>query len=133
MNAIEKAIEWKTQSGKKAIVRLALQTSRIVDADGDRCELACCELNIVAEVAGISEGFTISRRPVTVAGTTYPATIGRLAIPAAQLAEIEAVLAEIHGTPDWQAHERAEAAANVAAARYAAHAENLEKFIARNI
>ena len=133
MNAIEKAIEWKTQSGKKAIVRLALQTSRIVDADGDRCEVACCELNIVAEVAGITEGYTISRRPITVAGTTYPATIGRLAIPAAQLAEIDSVLAEIHGTPEWQAHERAAAAANVTAARYAEHAENLEKFMARNI
>jgi len=119
MNAIEKKIEWKTGSGKAAIVAISLQTSETAYCDGDEHELACCKLHTTAEVSGMGYvGFEISRKPVTVAGTTYHATIGKLVIPAAPLAEIDEALAEIYATPDWKAKEAAEAAKKVADAKF---------------
>ena len=79
MPAIEKKITWTTKSGKHVEVRISFATSRVADADGDRCEVPCCELHIAGEVQGMGVvGYAINRKPVQVAGTTYPATIGKL-------------------------------------------------------
>ncbi len=119
MYAIDKKIEWTTGSGKQATVAIRLQTSRIVDADGDRCEVPCCDLSITADVAGMGiMSYGIDRLPATVAGVVYPARAGRLAIPAAQLAEIDAVLAGVYATPEWQAKQQAAAKAKIANREY---------------
>ena len=119
MNTIEKKIEWETGSGKKASVAIHLQTSKTAYCDGDEHELACCILNTTAEVAGMGTvGYIINRKPVTVAGTTYYATIGKLVIPASPLIKIDEALAEVYATPEWKANEAKEAARNADEAKF---------------
>ena len=126
MPAIEKKITWTTKSGKHVEVRISFATSRVADADGDRCEVPCCELHIAGEVQGMGVvGYAINRKPVQVAGTTYPATIGKLVIPAVQLAEIDAVMAEVYATPEWQANERAKVQSEAARVEYEAAQEKM--------
>lgn len=128
MNKIERRIEWKTASGKQAEIIIALQISRTVDADGDRCEAPCCDLNFRASVLGMGTlGYRISREPVLVGGTLYPASIGKLVIPAVQLAEIDAVLADIYATPEWQAKEAGIEANKKADAKYDQHRAFMRK------
>jgi len=108
---IEKTVAWTTGSGKKAAVEITLELSETIDLDGDRSEM----------------GYTIDREPVMLGGTTYPAHIGRLLIPAAQLAEIDAVLTEIYARPEWQAKVAAEKRARKADIKVAEHMEKMRQ------
>jgi len=130
MSRIEKKIAWTTKGGKPARITIQLETSKEVEADGDMCEVPCCELQIEAEVAGLPQIGPIARRSVTVAGDTYPATIGKLVIPAAQLAQVDTALSEIYATPEWQAKLAAEAADAAAEWKYAEHATAMRRHMA---
>ena len=128
MYAIEKKIEWSTTAGKKAVVAIRLQTRRAVSADGEMCEVACCDLGIVAEVEGHGiTGYGIDHRPITVNGIIYPGRAGKLAIPAAQLQEIDATLAEVYATPEWQAKVQAEKNQEAASREYDAYRARMAK------
>lgn len=106
----DQIIEWRTKSGKRTMVRIWLETEQPVDLDGDQATVAVCERRIHAEVEGFGvAGFTLDRRVVILGGITYPASIGRLLIPAEQLARIESALHRIDTSPEWQAHLAAEA------------------------
>ena len=130
MTTTTKKIEWTLTSGKKASVTIDHQTTRAIDADGDKIDVKCCEMHITGEVQGLgSVGYTITRRPVTVAGNTYPATIGKLAIPADKLAEIDAAIAEIEATPEWRAKVAAEERALAADLEYEKHREKMRKIM----
>ena len=125
-----KKIEWTLTSGKKAAVTIELQTTRTIDADGDKFEVACCEMYITGQVDGVGDvGCKITRTPVAAGGTTYPATIGKLAIPADKLAEIDAAVAEIEATPEWRAKVVAEERALAASLKYEAHREKMRKIM----
>ena len=125
---IEKRIEWTTASGKDAAITIVFRTEETVDADGDRCDVPACKIRINAEVAGMEIiGMPISRKPVNAGGANYPATIGGLVIPTDVLGQIDAVLAEIHATPQWQAQENAAAAGRKASAGYEKHRAFMRK------
>ena len=130
MTTTTKKIEWTLTSGKKASVTIELQTTKTIDADGDKFDVKCCEMHILGEVQGLGTvGYTIARTPVTVAGTTYPATIGKLAIPADKLLEIDAAIAEIEATPEWRAKVAAEERALAADLEYEKHREKMRKIM----
>ena len=125
-----KKIEWNLTSGKKASVTIDHQTTKSCDADGYKCEVACCEMYITGQVDGVGDvGCKITRTPVEAGGTTYPATIGKLAIPADKLAEIDAAVAEIEATPEWRAKVVAEERALAASLKYEAHREKMRKIM----
>lgn len=112
-------IEWITESGL-ACVAISFATTKKVFADGDECDAACCELRISAEVD--EEDFELAGKELLSANSDE-----RVPIPAAQLAEIEAALAAIYATPEWQAKEAAKANAAKANADYAAHREKMRQ------
>jgi hypothetical protein len=130
MASSSKTIEWTLTSGKKAAVAIELQTTKTVDADGYKIDVKCCEMHITGSVEGRGTvGYTITRKPVTVGGTTYPATIGKLCIPAASLAEIDAAIAEIEATPEWRAKVAAEERREAADKAYEEHREKMRKIM----
>ena len=80
-----KKISWKLQSGKEASVSVSLKLSEIVDADGQKVEVKCCEMEIVAEVEGM--GVVGYGRPVEAQEAV--AKIGKLGIAQGNLKKIE--------------------------------------------
>lgn len=100
---MERKIEWTTSKGV-ACVTVILETSRTINADGDKIEVPCCEMHIAATVAGQLVGTSYPiRRHMVVQGVQIAATIGKLAIRPEHLAQIEAAIKEIEATPEWQA------------------------------
>lgn len=124
----EKKIEWNLKSGKAVSVIVRLRVREMLDADGYQCPVSCCQLETIASAPGMnSMHYPLSHSPQVVAGEKYPATIGRLAIPAGPLAEIEAAIKEIEKSPEWQKKERHEAAEREADRQYAAHCRMMRR------
>lgn len=116
---MERKIEWATSKGL-ACVTVSLETSRTINADGEMVTVACCEMHIAATVAGqiVGTGSPI-RRPMVVQGVQIAATLGKLAIRPEHLAQIDAAIAEVQATPEWQAKVARQAANRKAAAERA--------------
>ncbi len=96
---MEKKTSWRTGDGREATVTVTLVTSRRVGDWGT--EIACCEINVVAEVAGQHVGVG---RPEPVAHPVAVGRIGKLGMTAANLALVNAAIAELEATPEWQEH-----------------------------
>lgn len=97
---MKREITWITGTGKEAKVTVALKTERIIDADGDKVTVACCEMDITAEIEGM--GFVGSGRPQKITPQQgCIARIGKLGINADNLARINAAIAEVEATPEW--------------------------------
>ena len=96
---MKKEITWTTGTGKEAKVTVALRTERIIDADGDKVTVACCEMDITAEIDGM--GHVGSGLPQKADHPIAVAKIGKLGINADNLARINAAIAEIEATPEW--------------------------------
>lgn len=96
---MKKEITWITGTGKEAKVTVALKTERIIDADGDKVTVACCEMDITAEIEGM--GIVGSGRPQKADHPVAVAKIGKLGINADNLARINAAIAEVEATPEW--------------------------------
>lgn len=102
-------ISWKLQSGKEANVSVSLKLREMVDVDGQKVEVKCCEMEIVAEVEGMGVvGFGL---PVSVNDKNAAAKIGKLAISKENLAKIEAAISKIEKSPEWIAKVAARKAA----------------------
>lgn len=124
--AYQKKIEWTTKSGSTATVEITLQVREDVDADGDTCEVDCFRFSTTARVGRNVAGYGgLVRKSVNFGGTLYPAHIGKLLIPAEQLAEIDAAIAEAEATPEYQAHQRAEERRAAADEKYEAEAAKM--------
>lgn len=102
---MKKEITWITGDKREARVVVELVTSKVLDADGDKITVGCCELMIEATIDGYLTGIGIHYidHPVAVA------RIGKLGIAADNMATIEAAVAEIKSTPEWIAREAREA------------------------
>jgi hypothetical protein len=129
-NEMKREITWTLNSGAKATVAIELITSRTVSADGYEAEVACCDMVIEAEAAGRDCGGTIINpmpKPQTVNGRLYTHVIGKLAIPADKMQEINAAITEIESTPEWQAKLARRAAADEADRKYEQHRATMRK------
>lgn len=120
-----KAITWNTKDGKAVTVTVDLKTSRTINADGDKVEVKCCEIEIFATAEGL--GVVGSGRPEEIKHPELAAKIGKLGITAARLAEINEAIAEVEATPEWQAKMVAKAQAEKAEREYDAHRAKMAK------
>ncbi len=92
-------ISWTLNNGKVARVMIELRTSETLNADGYKVDVSCCEMDIRASVDGI--GVVGYGRPQQ--AQTMTAKIGKLGIAYDNLDKINAAIAEIEATPEWQA------------------------------
>ncbi len=99
---MKKEITWTTNTGKAVKVIVGLITSKVIDADGDKVTVACCEMEIIAEIDGM--GCVGTGRPQTITPQQgCIAKIGKLGIRPENLTKINAAIAEIEATPEWVA------------------------------
>lgn len=104
-----KQIKWNTSRGE-AVVTVSLVTEKTINADGDMVKVSCCDLTIRATIAGQHVGDYITRKAQTVQGVQLAGNIGKLAVRVEHMTLIDAAIAEIKATPEWQAKEAAIAA-----------------------
>ena len=100
---MQKSISWVTGKGQEVDVAIRLVENKKSDADGDKIDISCCEMEIMASVEGL--GIVGSGTPWVRSGLPngIVATIGRLAISRENLARINQAIAEIAETPEWHA------------------------------
>jgi len=91
---------WTTGDGRTAEVTVSLITSKVLDADGDKITVKCCEMEITATVNGEQVGYGY---PQTVNHPVAVAMIGKLGISKANMVKVKAAIDEIKATPEWQA------------------------------
>lgn len=97
---MEKQITWTTGDGRTAEVTVSLITSKVLDADGDKITVPCCEMEIRATVNGEMVGYGY---PQTIKHPVAVAMIGKLGINKANMTKVDAAIDEIKATPEWQA------------------------------
>lgn len=126
---MRRIVEWTLKSGKQARVVVELITEKVVDLDGDKCLVDCCEILVTAEVEG--HGVVGTGRPWERDGLPdgCVACIGKLAFGAEQLQAIQAAIAEIEASPEWQAKLEAEAKARKDLKEYRKHREEMRKIM----
>ena len=124
---MQKSISWVTSKGRKVDVSIRLVTNKQSDADGDKIDISCCEMEIMASVAGL--GIVGSGTPWVRSGLPngIVATIGRLAISQENLARINQAIAEIAETPEWQAKLARIAKSEKEGQEYDAHRARMRK------
>jgi hypothetical protein len=125
---MKREITWATGDGREARVAVELITSKTTDADGDKITVDCCEIEITAAVNGDIIG---TGRPVKASHPVAVAKIGKLGINAANLARINAAIAEIEATPEWIAKVARMEASNKAANEYRDHADKMRRIMGR--
>ena len=126
----ESETEWMLRSGKPVSVLIRLQIQETISADGDECPSSCCEIETRATAPGMNNRYNpIIRTPQIVAGVKYPATIGRLVIPAEQLEQIDAALAAIHKSAEWQEKKQREAGAEEGNRRYEIRRQKMKQMM----
>ena len=108
---MKKEISWETKDGKGVTVTVALETEKRIWADGDEVFVPACEMVVSAEIEGL--GCVGAGRPQKIAERQgCVALIGKLGLAADKLALVNAAIAEVEATPEWQAkmarRERAE-------------------------
>jgi len=100
---MRQTISWQTSKGMATVV-VHLQTSKTINADGDLITVPTCDLHITATVEGL--GLVGSGRPQKL--VNHPsgavATIGKLALRAENLLQVQSAIAMVEATPEWQAH-----------------------------
>lgn len=120
---MKKEITWTTGDGRTVNVSVELQTEKEVWID-EVVTVACCEINIIAEVNGEIIG---TGRPVKANHPVAVARIGNLGISSANLANINSAIAEVEATPEWQNKLRGIAAAEKEATEYDKHRAMMHK------
>ena len=91
---------WTTSDGRTAEVTVTLITSKVLDADGDKITVKCCEMVIRATVNGEMVGYGY---PQTISHPVAVAMIGKLGISKTNMVKVKAAIDEIKATPEWQA------------------------------
>jgi hypothetical protein len=123
-DTMTREITWTTGDNGQARVRVLLITSKVLDADGDKIAVPCCEMTITADINGERIGYGIPQRvdhPVAVA------RIGKLGINADNMARVEAAINDIKASPEWQAHEAKIEANRKANIEYDRHSAMMRK------
>lgn len=118
---MKQQVEWMSASGLRVTVTVSLETSRVVDADGDKVVVPAANMHITAEVETM--GVVGYGRPtaLTDGPAGYVARIGNLAITAEHIETIKAAISTVEATTEWQAELAKRAAAEREAAEYDAH------------
>jgi hypothetical protein len=120
---MKKEITWTLSTGKEAKVTVELTTEETINADGHKVTVPCCDMTIRAEIEGM--GVVGWGHPQK--AQTAVAKIGKLGIIKDNLDRINAAIAEIEATPEWQAKiERAEKAAKESA-EYERHRAKMKR------
>jgi hypothetical protein len=129
MSNLAKKIEWTTKTGKAAVVMMEIQTSREVNADGDKVTVPCCDMHIKATVDNKNVGYSIntinSSHPAYKLGAV--AMCGNLCIMQANYDAIKAAQMELESTPEWQAKIVRQKASDKASEEYDAHRAMMSK------
>lgn len=122
---MERKIEWELRDGRQATVTVSLVTEERIWLDGDESIVPCCRIDVTAAVDGV----TIGRgEPEPVSGhPEIVARIGKLAVKAAEMAQIMAAIAEAKQTPEWQAKEARKAKAAVESKQYDEHQARMRR------
>ena len=121
-------ITWTGKTGKTATVTVELVTERTHYADGANVTVPCCEMRIEGSVSGHGVvGYNVRR----VSHPGIAGACGKLGIPAEQMDLIEAAIAEVEATPEWQAKLEREAEAHRQALEHEAGAARIERAMNR--
>lgn len=103
---MKKEISWTATTGQKVTVTAELILSEVINADGDKRTVKCCNQTLQAAAEGLGVlGSTILRlqQPLQSNGRTIVGTIGKLGLTEEQYAGVMAMIAEIEASPEWQA------------------------------
>lgn len=124
---MERVVTWTTGDGRVAKVTVTLVTSKVLDADGDKITVPCCDMVITATINGTLVGYGYPQ------AVNHPAAVGKignLGIVAANMAKIEAAVNEIKATPEWQDKERRAEISDQVRREYDAHRAMMDKVMA---
>lgn len=102
-NQIEK-VEFKTSKGAQVVVTAELILSKTHYADGDNITANCCEMGLVrATIDGFPDqiGYQKLYTPVDHEAGQIHATIGKLALIAANMALVESAIDRLKAHPAW--------------------------------
>lgn len=124
---MKKIITWTTGDGREAGVVVELITSKVLNADGDKITVHCCEMEIKATINGKMVGYGY---PQTVNHPVAVAKIGTLGIAADNMAKIAAAIDEIKATPEWVEKERRAAQNEKASREYDEHYRKIARAMA---
>ena len=129
MDNLTKTVTWTTKSNKAVVVTMAIETSREINADGDKVTVPCCNMHATATVDGQTVGYSINtitaRHPLHKLGAV--AMCGNLCITQANYDAITAAQTELESTPEWQAKVARQEASNKANNEYEAHRAMMRK------
>ena len=100
---MKKEITWQTKTGQVAKVEIELILEDTLDADGDKVTVPVCRMDITASVEEM--GVVGTGGIVRVSGNDkgLVARIGRLGLSEDNFDRINAAIADIKATPEWQA------------------------------
>jgi hypothetical protein len=124
---MKKEITWTLSTGKEAKVTIELITKETIWADGDNVTIKCCKMAIVAEVEGHGCVGTTKPNSIPKNDRGLVAAIGKLGINRENLDKINAAIAEIEATPEWQAKIKGMEIAARESAEYEAHRAKMRK------
>src|SRR4030042_1085877 len=123
MSNLTKKIEWTTKSNKAVVVTIEIETSREINADGDKVTVPCCDMHTTATLDGQTVGHSINTitasHPAHKLGAV--AMCGNLCITQANYDAIKAAQTELESTPEWQAKVALQEASDKANKEYDAH------------
>lgn len=121
---MERKVEWRLRDGRQATVTVALVTEERVWLDGHDDVVPCCRIDVTATVDGVTIGHG---EPERVDHPEIVARIGKLAVKAAELAKIDAAIAEAKQTPEWQAKVERVAKAMAESKQYDEHQARMRR------
>jgi hypothetical protein len=96
---MKKEITWTTGAGKTAKVTVELITEKVMDADGDKITVKCCEIVVTASVDGM--GILGMGRPQSETKQGVAGRIGKLGMVKANLDRVNAAITEIEASQEW--------------------------------
>jgi hypothetical protein len=124
---MNKTATWMTKTGKQVDVSVELITSKTVNADGVNVDVACCEIEIIATVAGMGIVGTGAPRTMRPTADGPVACIGKLGLTTETLEMVNSAIAEVKTAPEWLAKIAAEEAAEEESKRYDAHCATMRR------
>ena len=124
-----KSISWETKSGAKVVVTASLKTEKIIDSDGHKTTVKCCEKDLEIRVNGEWMGSSIVKlnSSVIVNGLTITHRVDKLGLTDNQVKMINDLNAEIDNTPEMIANKKANEKAATDSRYYESHVAKMNK------
>ena len=117
-----------TSKGKQVTVTVELQTSKEVNADGDKVSVPTCELHVITEVKGHGiMAYSEPRRNVPGLPAGAVACLGRVALTEENAQIVEKMIADAKATPEWQEKQQKIKEAAKVDAEYEAHRRKINR------